>query len=118
MPDQPLDVADFSLDLLPFQRVDHLAAEHGTLRRLEFHHDVEPVEDLTASRLTALFSFVALPAISPEKFDCFMTVWLEPYVGECVSNQVSFLTASASADAASANADRKGKPAHAGALEH
>ena len=38
----------------PFQRGDHLAAEHGTLRRLELHLYVEPVEDPAASQLTAL----------------------------------------------------------------
>jgi hypothetical protein len=33
---------------------DHLAAEHGTLRRLKLHRDVKPVEDPAASKLTAL----------------------------------------------------------------
>ena len=47
-------MADFDRRSLPFQRGDHLAAEHGTLRRLELHRDVEPIEDPAASQLTAL----------------------------------------------------------------
>jgi len=33
---------------------NHLAAERRTLRRLEFHRDVEPVEDPATSQLAAL----------------------------------------------------------------
>jgi hypothetical protein len=35
-------VDDFRLHRLALHRVDHLAAEHGALRRLEFHRDVDP----------------------------------------------------------------------------
>ena len=54
MPDETLGVGDFGLDRLLVHLVDHLAAEHGTLRRLELHRDLEPVEDPAASQLTAL----------------------------------------------------------------
>src|SRR5258708_26517688 len=54
MPDQPPGAIDFGLHRLPFQRGDHLAAEHGTLRPVELHRYVEPVEDPAASQLTAL----------------------------------------------------------------
>ena len=54
LPCQPLSVDDFSLHRLAFHRVDHLAAEHGTLRRLEFHRDVKPVQNPAASELIAV----------------------------------------------------------------
>jgi hypothetical protein len=56
MLDQPLGVDDFSLHQLALHRVDHLAAEHGTLHRPEFHGDVKPVENPIASELAALDS--------------------------------------------------------------
>jgi len=53
LPYQSLGADDFSLHRLALHRVDHLAAEHGALRRLEFHRDVEAVKNPAASRLTA-----------------------------------------------------------------
>jgi hypothetical protein len=54
MPDQPFRVDDLGFHRLPFHRVDHLAAEHGTLSRRQLHRDVKPVEDPAPSQLTAL----------------------------------------------------------------